>query len=290
MTRLLEALERQRYPQDRLQIIVVVHPARKQLWQPIGAQYESVLAVEGDPDLHYYQQRAQGVAVAEGEIIALLDPDNFVDKYWLEKIVAPFLDKKRIGAVHGKMRFRDTFFSPMVGAFWWADENFSRGRISRILAPNNLAFRGDLLRSNFFDDPSQHRGVWERAMSNLIHERGQWIWLTPGAGFTHDFEGGLGYFFHRALARGYLLMAVRAKLPVSRERDYGRWRKLVPILSFPVFFIKDAWRVITRAGSGKPVTFYWRLPVYLLFLIPFEIVQAVGMFLATTDYPEIEPP
>lgn len=74
----LEALRRQRYAADRIEIVVVVTPANRQRWAALAPRFPGAIAVEAAPGLSFYQLKGVGLRHARGDIVTFVDADNCV--------------------------------------------------------------------------------------------------------------------------------------------------------------------------------------------------------------------
>jgi glycosyltransferase involved in cell wall biosynthesis len=288
---LLAALCQQSYPRDRLQVIVVIGPGEKPRWSPLRAQFPDIQVIELDQALNYYQARHQGVLAASGEIVACLDADNWVGENWSYEITRPFLEHPEILAVHGRSRFREAFLSRMWDAIWWERAYEPEGPIDRIFAANNLALRSEFARRAFYPDPRPFRSVWERVMTERIREAGGIIWLNPRPMWRHDFNATMREFVLRALSRGSQFIAARASAPRPGEELQRRFIWLLPWVGFPFLVLRDMRRIIVRTPrTGLSGLQLLRIPIYLVALLPVEVVIWIGMLMGAYFGKVLPPP
>ena len=101
----LEALEKQTYPQNLYEVIVVdnasdEYPAIKD----VVCQFnQAIAAYESRPGS--YAARNKGISLAKGDIIAFTDADCIPAKNWIEKGVANLLSVPNCGLVAGKIEY-----------------------------------------------------------------------------------------------------------------------------------------------------------------------------------------
>lgn len=103
----LGALERQSYPADRFEVIVVDNGSRVSPG-PIVADYPNArFTIETRPGS--YCARNHGLTLARGNLFAFTDADCVPQPQWLERAVAAFQNEPTAGLVGGKIQvfFRD---------------------------------------------------------------------------------------------------------------------------------------------------------------------------------------
>ncbi len=131
----IEALERQSYPSEFFEIIVVNnHPEDA---PPAGLQKISLLA-EAVPGS--YAARNKGLSKATGDIIAFTDADCIPDKYWLEEGVKAIVEKKA-DRIAGHIRV--TFLGEQLSAVEAYQKALSFNQ--RRLADNGLSVTANFL-------------------------------------------------------------------------------------------------------------------------------------------------
>jgi glycosyltransferase involved in cell wall biosynthesis len=97
----LEGLERQTYPKDRYEVIVVDNGSAESV-QPVVARFwQAVAAHESLPGS--YAARNTGIALAKGDLLAFTDADCVPSRDWLEKGVATLLRPPQCGLVAGRV-------------------------------------------------------------------------------------------------------------------------------------------------------------------------------------------
>ena len=97
----LNALEKQTYPQDYYEIIVVDNGSEESL-ESVTSQFNNILWTY-ESQSGSYAARNKGLTIAKGEIIAFTDSDCIPHKNWLENGLAKLLENGNCGIVGGKI-------------------------------------------------------------------------------------------------------------------------------------------------------------------------------------------
>jgi len=98
----LDALERQTYPADRYEVIVVDNGSAAPVAPLVGAYPHARAIEEATPDS--FSARNTGIDAARGEVIAFTDADCRPASDWLESGVAALLSDAACGSVGGHIR------------------------------------------------------------------------------------------------------------------------------------------------------------------------------------------
>jgi glycosyltransferase involved in cell wall biosynthesis len=97
----LESLERQTYPKDRYQVVVVDNGSIESV-EPVVARFRQAQAVhESRPGS--YAARNTGISLSNGEVVAFTDADCIPARDWIEKGVAALLLTSQCGLVAGNI-------------------------------------------------------------------------------------------------------------------------------------------------------------------------------------------
>jgi glycosyltransferase involved in cell wall biosynthesis len=100
----LAALERQSWPRERLQVIVVDNGSTDDLGTVLEAFPSVVRDLEGRPGS--YAARNRGLELARGEILALTDSDCLPEPGWIAAGVAELQAHPEVGIVGGNVELR----------------------------------------------------------------------------------------------------------------------------------------------------------------------------------------
>lgn len=99
LAKCLRALEEQKYPKDRYEVVVVDNGSQESVEPLVRNHPQARAAFEGRPGS--YAARNKGVSLARGEIIAFTDADCLPVPDWLERGVATLLASPNCGLVGG---------------------------------------------------------------------------------------------------------------------------------------------------------------------------------------------
>ncbi len=95
----LEALEKQTYPKDCYEVIVIDNASTADIKTPVSKYAQASYQYEKKPGS--YAARNKGLSVATGEMIGFTDSDCLPDSNWIEQGVKALLDNPDCGLVGG---------------------------------------------------------------------------------------------------------------------------------------------------------------------------------------------
>lgn len=197
----LAALDRQTYPHELIEFIVVLDDeVPDEDAEELRRRYPAVKFVTS-PVSNYFAAKNAGASVAAGNIIALLDGDCEPAPDWLEALLAPF--EPGIAAVSGRTRYAGSS---------WAAWTFSVPDFAHVLAEekeeasgfniNNVAFRREVLLAYPFDERIPRNGGCYFLFHQLRADKKRVIY-EPRAVVAHGLDiGGLS-FARKHFDRGY---------------------------------------------------------------------------------------
>ena len=97
----LSALEKQTYPKESFEVIVVDNNSDERIGPIVNEYPHAVLTYEQQPGS--YVARNKGLSIAKGEIIAFTDSDCIPAVDWIEKGVSKLIQTDNCGLVAGKI-------------------------------------------------------------------------------------------------------------------------------------------------------------------------------------------
>ena len=103
----LAALDKQTYPQNLYEVIVVDNASDQSIEEMVNQFEQAIATYESQPGS--YAARNQGIKLARGEILAFTDSDCLPTTNWIEKGVEALLNEPKYTIVGGKIElfFRD---------------------------------------------------------------------------------------------------------------------------------------------------------------------------------------
>ncbi len=103
----LAALEKQTYPQDLYEVIVVDNASDESVVEIVNKYQQASTIYEAQPGS--YAARNKGLSVAKGEILAFTDSDCIPDPDWIKNGVAELKNNPDCGIIGGRIKlfFRD---------------------------------------------------------------------------------------------------------------------------------------------------------------------------------------
>jgi len=206
LTGTLKSLDRQTYPQELFECIVVLDqrvPTTEA--DEVCRRYPSIRFVSSLAS-NYLAAKNAGAAAARGEVVAMVDSDCESSPEWLESLVGTF--EGNVAAVAGRSYYQGDS---------WAARTFSIPDFAYILAEkngtasgfniSNVAFRREVIVSHPFDARIARDGGCY-LLFHQLQEKGGRVLYQPRAFVVHglDFKG-LG-FVGKHFNRGYAGVAV----------------------------------------------------------------------------------
>jgi glycosyltransferase involved in cell wall biosynthesis len=200
LERAIMAIAAQRYPQDRIEVIVVLDDESRAFADDIRRRFPGVgvaFSVQGT----YCDAKNAGARLARGEIVALLDGDCTPDHDWLGALVSRI--EAGADAVAGRTRYvgtslaAATFSVPDFANIVEKPEGEASG-----FNLNNVAFRRQVLMEDPFD-PRVPRNGGCYLLYHTMRAHGRRVVYEPRAVVAHGLDiRGLG-FLRKHFDRGY---------------------------------------------------------------------------------------
>lgn len=103
LTKCLDALSSQSYPQELFDVIVVDNNSSEDVQAVVNSYDFTIYSFE--PQRGSYAARNKGISIARGEIIGFTDSDCIPAPNWIEKGVENFLKTPNCGLVAGQIKF-----------------------------------------------------------------------------------------------------------------------------------------------------------------------------------------
>jgi glycosyltransferase involved in cell wall biosynthesis len=279
----LTGLERQSYPHDETEAIVVVDRDLPRAAADELVQRFPFVRLAESPAANYFAAKNAGADAARGSIVAMLDGDCEPSVDWLARLVSRF--GPHTAVVAGRTRYAGTSLARRtlsVPGFGYIVSDRSGAATGFNL--NNVAFRRQVLRETPLDERIRRDG----GCSLLFHQlraAGREMVYEPRAVVAHgvgDIEG--VRFVRKHFGRGYDCVGLYRRddrgvlrgTPVLRR--YGR-AALVPITVHRILrdwsFLARYWRQI-----GVPA---YSVPYFGLVAVGLRSIELAGMVAATVD-------
>ena len=99
----LQSLQQLDYPEDRHELLLVDNGSQDESLSWVREHYPQIRIVETSANLGYAGGNNAGVRAAQGEWVAILNPDTRVQPDWLRTLVRPALGGGRVAVVASRM-------------------------------------------------------------------------------------------------------------------------------------------------------------------------------------------
>jgi hypothetical protein len=208
-------LEAQRYPLERVEVILVGSAAQAARWHERLATPSPFLRVKAIAvdDPWYFAMKNRGVQEAAGEIIALADADVVPDPQWLATIVGGI--ERGADVVAGMSLFRtqerdsdDPLMQVAASISWGGFLGMATesGGDHVTFQAHNVAFRASIARAHPFRTDIRHRvaGVFLPAELKAAGAR---LRFQPGQKVAHSFDPAWWFRLHARF--GYEIYVLR---------------------------------------------------------------------------------
>ncbi len=244
----IAGLERQTFPRDRFEILLVLDGALDEATvADLRLRYPAVRLVLGVAP-NYFAEKNAGTAAAEGGAVAFIDGDCVPDPSWLETLLGPFAEGADV--VTGKTRYEGdslaarTFSVPDFGTV--IDD---RGTSTGIML-NNFVIRRELGLRYPLDARIRRNGGCYLLYHQLRAIRAR-ITYEPRAIVSHGLDiAGFG-FVRKHFERGYDSVGVYRCDESGALRGTRLFRRLGPIAlaGFTAHRLLFDWRRLARARA-----------------------------------------
>ena len=285
-------LEAQRYPLDRVEVILVGSAAQAERWSERFAGQTPFLRVKAVAvdDPWYFEMKNRGVREATGDIIVLADADVVPEPGWLEAIVAAI--ERGADVVAGMSLFRtptrdsgDPFMQVAASISWALLGTSASPRSDDVkFQAHNVAFRASIARAHPFRTDIRHRmaGLFLPAELKAAGAR---LEFEPALKVAHSFDP---WWWLRLHARfGYEVHRLRREHEDWPHRWVRRMWILEPPLTAGWHALLDwpRWFVFGRLMGASLARRVALLPLLLLMSGLARGTEMAGMY-ATMAAPE----
>lgn len=171
----LEALEKQTYPKNLYEVIVVDNASDESI-DPVVSQFSQASAA-CESRVGSYAARNKGISLAKGEIVAFTDADCIPVSNWIEKGVDRLLQVPNCGLVAGKVELfcnnpnNPTALEVFESIWWWRSQKEAIEYCNYGATANLFTFKSVIDVVGKFDDTLKSGGDQE------------WSWRVLAAGY-----------------------------------------------------------------------------------------------------------
>lgn len=259
--RVLGGISRQSWPQDRIEIVVVIDERNAEMVERIKQEFPHVrtLLVR---DSNYFSMKREGSYAARGDIIALLDSDCDPCPDWIKRAVARI--EGGAAAVAGKTRYPKNARHAATFSFFNFGyiQSLPDGQATGFL-PNNAAFRAEVLREHNFD-PRIKRGGAGHLLGNKLKALGYRLEYEPEMLATHNMYGAAEEMQMRIKAGfdAINLARIDAEAVIDETRVLKRQSVLGLLRVFVRRWIFDMRTLCTQRRDLE--IRWWQIPWFLL--------------------------
>ncbi|HOU36580.1 MAG TPA: glycosyltransferase family 2 protein, partial [Candidatus Omnitrophota bacterium] len=146
------------YPQDKIELIMVDNASEDSSVDYVRSQFPSVRVILSDIN-NYCHANNLGIRASKGDFIALVNNDVTVDRTWLSVLIDAIHADDAIGAVTGKVLFKDGLIQSaghtQLPLFYWEDRGFKqadRGQFNKAEDVASISHCAALYRRSCIDD------------------------------------------------------------------------------------------------------------------------------------------
>lgn len=180
----LEALERQTYPQDRFEVLVVNNDPEDRLPEAFKIKGNCMLLTESRPGS--YAARNAGLKLCKGEIIGFTDSDCIPDQYWIENAVRFFNEYPEFKRMGGGIEIFSKKKNP--SSVEWYDHIFAFPQEAYVRSGNAVTANMFTLKEVFdqiggFNDQLMSGGDYQ--WGKLANQKGYKIGYAPNSFVKH---------------------------------------------------------------------------------------------------------
>lgn len=283
ITDCLEALARQDYPRDLIEVLAVDGGKVPALAALVRRSFPSAVIIEC-PHGTKFEQKNLGMKAARGEIVALLDADCAAPPDWISTMAGALeAAPPEVVGVQGVTDLSRGFLSREVSALLYGIRSGAHVGDAGRLVTDNVAFRRDVIRRFAFEHPSFGTAV-DSLLLHRLTRAGYRVLLSERLRMVHSYPGtarvGIPWFFLRAWAVGYFMVRTRQLEPDLRGSALVRAAGLGWPLVVAMKLLRDltqVWQHRRRVGA--------RFAAALPLLLAFETTLFLGGLAALLRLP-----
>jgi glycosyltransferase involved in cell wall biosynthesis len=274
----LHAVERQTYPRERFEIIVVLDDAIDAgIAAALQRRYPCVTITHAQ-ESNYFDAKNSGARAARGSIVALLDGDCQPRPDWLELLMSRF--DPDVGAVVGSTAYVGRSFLARTFSVPDFGNVIERGGLASGIMLNNTAFRREILLSHPLDARIRRNGGCY-LLYHQLQSQGVRILFERRARVMHGLDiRGLG-FIRKHFDRGYDGVSVYRYDDRGLLRGTTLFRRLGGLALFPITarrIVLD-WIRLTRERRQIGLSFF-ALPYYYAVAFGTRMIELAGSLAA----------
>jgi len=270
----LDALARQSYPRELIEVVVVDGGKVAGLESIVGEVFPAAVIVKL-PGGRKFEQKNAGMKVATGDIVAFLDSDCAPARDWLSTVVRELAKAPpEVAGVQGITVLSDGFLSRELSAFFYGTRTGADDRHSARLLTDNCALRREIAQRFAFEHAS-FSTVADSLLLKRLTRDGYRILLCDEIRMVHSYPDSawdrLRWVLTRAYGVGYYMVKARQLHGDLPGASLVRWGGIGwPALAVGKFFIDfgQVWANRRRVGA-RPLA---ALPA----LLGYEIVLFLG--------------
>ena len=254
--RCLEALARQEGIEEAE--VIVASSSTDETETIIRERFPAVRCLQFDEGLTVSELRGRAIAIAKGEIIAVIDPYSIVQEGWLRELLRIHAERPEL-VVGGTVDFADADSRSLLEWAVYINEYglfmppLASGRVA-LLPGCNISYKRQAL---FDGDRPRYASFWKTVANQDAASSGSGLWLNSEAVVALDKPVPFGDFLATRYHHGRCFAAMRGGALAER---LGR------ALSAPLLPLVFLWR------WGRPYLRRSRHPEKLLLTLPLQVL------------------
>ncbi len=251
LLRCLASLERQTWPRERMELIVVDDGSEDGTARAVEQEFPGAVLVvkeNSGPD----NSRNFGIDRATGEIVALIDADCTAPATWLESLAAG-LEAHRTPVIGGRILHPGNFWARMIGLSDFGEFQGLKPKEVSNIPTCNMGLRRELLQRFRFDEDARIGG--DVLFARQLKESGIRLVYDPRIMVQHHPEATGKAFFERARRYGAGFVQIRRKASGLKYGSLVKWGIPGVIVATLSRSLLD-WARLIRYGYAAGVRWY----------------------------------